>query len=154
MTAIGNIGRETVRQIIDERSNNHEAGIAVGIETHPAIVAAIGVGAPSIDRRQSSRSQSGRSASPGRRQDLPYLPAEEYAKFKSELQQAQDDVYNKFYKRLSPSSSAKGQVRLASVEPAAPEKSLTDGEVRALRAAISGWHDDSDGDDSDPSPDV
>ena len=63
-------------------------------------------------------------------------------------------MYNKFYKRLSSSSSTKGQVRLASVEPAAPEESLTDGEIRALRAAISGWHDDSDGDDSDPSPDV
>ncbi|NDD65459.1 MAG: hypothetical protein EBZ36_16020 [Acidobacteria bacterium] len=63
-------------------------------------------------------------------------------------------MYNKFYKRLSPSSSAKGQVRLASVEPAEQEKSLTEGEVRALRAAISGWHGDSDGEDSDRSLDV
>ena len=109
---------------------------------------------PSIDRRLSSRSQSGQSASPGWRRDLPYLPEEEYAKFRSELQQAQEDVYKKFYKRSSSSSSAKGQVRLASIEPTAPDESLTDGEVRALRAAISGWHDDSGGDGSDPSPDV
>jgi hypothetical protein len=63
-------------------------------------------------------------------------------------------VYNKFYKRHNSSPSAKGQVRLASVEPAEQEKSLTEGEVRALRAAISGWHDDSDDEDSYPSPDV
>jgi hypothetical protein len=70
------------------------------------------------------------------------------------LQKAQEDVYKKFYKRPSSSSSAKGQVRVASADPAAPDEALTDGEVRALRAAISGWHDDSDGDSSDPGSDV
>ncbi len=46
MTAIGNIGRETLRQGIDEISIDHEAGIAVGTEILPATVVAIGVGVP------------------------------------------------------------------------------------------------------------
>lgn len=110
---------------------------------------------PSTDRHSSSRSKrSERSTSPDRHRDLPYLPEEEYAKFRSEMQKAREEVYKKFYKRSSSSSSAKGQVSLASGDPAAPDDSLTDGEVRALRAAISSWANNSDGDSSDPGPDV
>ena len=105
-------------------------------------------------RRSSSKTHSERSAPPGRHRDLPYLPEEEYAKFRSELQKAQEDVYKKFYKRTSSSSPAKGQVRVATADSAASDEALTDGEIRALRAAISGWHDDSDGDSSDPGSDV
>ena len=110
---------------------------------------------PSTDRHSSSRSKrSERSTSPDRHRDLPYLPEEEYAQFRSEMQKAREEVYKKFYKRSNSSSSAKGQVSLASGDPAAPDDSLTDGEVRALRAAISSWANNSDGDSSDPGPDV
>jgi len=107
---------------------------------------------PSADRHLSSRGQ--RSSSPNKSRDLPYLPDEEYAKFKSEMQAAREEVYKKFYKRPSSSSPAKGQVRSATGDSATQDDSLTDSEVRALRAAISSWNDNSDGDNSDSCSDA
>jgi hypothetical protein len=74
------------------------------------------------------------------------------------MQAAREAVYKKFYKRpsssSSSSSSAKGQVRSATGDSATQDDSLTDSEVRALRAAMSSWEDNSDGDNSDSGSDV
>ena len=104
-----------------------------------------------------------RSKYSGSRDELPYLPPAEYKKFRSEVQKAKEelqktkeDLHRKYFKS-SPSSKPKEHVRSATSDHPTPDDNLSDSEIRALRASVSSWSDESSDDDSDgfdPSPDV
>ena len=113
---------------------------------------------PSRQRGQSAERPwaNARPKHSGSQDELPYLPPAEYKKFKSEVTKAKEDVYRKFFKS-SPPSKSKEHVRAATSHHLSPDDNLSDSEIRALRASVSGWSEeesDGDSDESDPSPDA
>ena len=82
--------------------------------------------------------------------ELPYLPPADYLRFKSEVLRAKEELCSRFFKSSTPPKRTE-HVRSATSDQSTLDDALSDAEICALRASVSGPSDDFSDDEEDDS---
>ena len=92
---------------------------------------------PSVERTW----ESARTQFSGPKDELPYLPPADYLRFKSEVLRAKEELCSRFFKSSTPPKRTE-HVRSATSDQSMLDDALSDAEIYALRASVSGPSDD------------